>query len=457
MSQHSKKARRFLADAKRAAWHDETLWMVRCKRDRAAEAVDDWENLRGQASDIKEKALENIPQYIRQFKEAARQNGAIVMEASNHVMLQGYVATILRSNGALRVVKSKSMLTEECGLNEYLIEQGFTIIDTDLGECIMQLRREPPSHIVLPAIHLRKEEIGETFHKHLGTEAGASDPTYLAQAARKYLREQFLSAQAAITGVNFAVAETGTIVVCTNEGNADMGVHAAPIQIHCMSIEKIIPAMADLGVFTRLLARSATGQAVTAYTSHYRTPKPDGKMYIIIVDNGRSERLYHPTGRSTLKCIRCGACMNTCPVYRRSGGHSYGQVIPGPIGSAIAPFRDFRTAAGLPFACSLCESCSNICPVRINLHEQLYYWRQEMNSYRSTPILRKLIMKTAALVLAKPLYYRLAGSLGRFFLRYFPFMLKLPLRAWTRGRKLPRPERQTFRQWYARNASKHTS
>lgn len=456
MSRHSRKAKRFLADTNRATWHDETLWMVRNKRDRAAELVDEWEALRQQASDIKEQALENMPRYVREFKEAAILNGAIVMEAPDDVIMRGYIDTILRGNGALRVVKSKSMLTEECGLNEYLIKQGFNVVDTDLGECIMQLRKEPPSHIVLPAIHLRKEEIGETFHSHLGTEAGASDPTYLTQAARQYLRQQFLSAQAAITGVNFAVAETGTVVVCTNEGNADMGVHAAPIQIHCMSIEKIIPRTTDLGVFTRLLARSATGQAITTYTSHYRTPKAGGKMYIILVDNGRNERLYHPTSRNTLKCIKCGACMNTCPVYRRSGGHSYEQVIPGPIGSAIAPLRNFRKAAGLPFACSLCGSCTNICPVKINLHEQLYQWRQELNTYRATPLLRRIILKIAARVLSNNTYYRMAGSIGRFFLRHFPWLLKLPMWAWTNGRQLPQPARQTFQQWYARNASKQS-
>ena len=221
------------------------------------------------------------------------------------------------------------MLTEECGLNHHLEKEGIEVVDTDLGERIIQFRNEPLSHIVPPAIHLKKEEVGALFHEKLHTEEGNSDPTYLTAAARIHLREKFLAADVAITGVNFAVAESGTVVVCTNDGNADMGVHAARVQIHCMGIEKIIPRDEDLGVFTRLLARSATGQAVTTYTLHYRKPKPGSQMHIVLVDNGRLKHLGSETHWNGLKCIRCGACINTCPVYRWSGGHSYGSVIPG--------------------------------------------------------------------------------------------------------------------------------
>ena len=205
----------------------------------------------------------------------------------------------------------------------FFTQQGIEIVDTDLGERIVQFRNEAPSHIVLPAIHLKKEDVSETFHEHLGTEKGNNDPQYLTEAARQHLRNKFIQSELAITGVNFAIAETGGFVVCTNEGNADMGAHAASIHIACMGFEKIIPRAEHLAVFLRLLARSATGQPITTYSSHFHKPRPGQQMHIVIVDNGRSKQLGRADFRNSLKCIRCAACFNTCPVYRRSGGHSY--------------------------------------------------------------------------------------------------------------------------------------
>jgi len=289
MTNHAYKAARFLKNEERAAWHDKTLWMVRKKRDLMALDVPDWEELREQASQIKRHSLSKLDDYLVQFEEQAINNGAQVHWASTAGKLNEIVYQIIKENNASRIVKSKSMLTEECGLNPFLEKRGIEIIDTDLGERIIQLKREPPSHIVMPAIHIKKDEISELFHRELNSEEGNTDPTYLAATARLHLRQKFLEAEVAITGVNFAVAENGAVVVCTNEGNADMGVHAAPIQIHCMGIEKVIPRLSDLAVFTCLLARSATGQPITTYTSHYLNPKPGGQMHIIIVDNGRSE------------------------------------------------------------------------------------------------------------------------------------------------------------------------
>ena len=452
MMQHADLARQFLANEARVDWHDQTLWMVRQKRDRIASAVPEWENLRDRASRIKEDALSHLDVYLEQFEKEAIRNGATVLWAKDAGELNRIILDIIRKHHAKNIVKSKSMLTEECGLNHFLHDRGIDVVDTDLGERIIQFRGEMPSHIVLPAIHLKKEEIGETFHEKLGTEKDASDPTYLTRAARKHLREKFLSADIAITGVNFAVAESGTAVVCTNEGNADMGVHAAPVQIHCMGIEKIIPKQEHLGVFTRLLARNATGQAVTTYTSHYRKPKPGGAMYVVIVDNGRSEYLGHPKYNDSLKCIRCGACMNTCPVYRRSGGHSYGYVIPGPIGSILAPQKNKSKYGDLPFASSLCGSCSNVCPVKISIHEQLYQWRQDLSEQKAMPFVKRFSMKIAGFFLSGNARYNFVGQMARSAIRLLPHSwLYLPINAWGKGRELPEPPKQSFKQWYKKN------
>ncbi len=458
MSKHAQKSKEFLKDELRVDWHNQTLWMIRQKRDRAAEAVPEWEDLRSKASQIKEHILSNLDAYLLQFEEEATKNGAIVHWAKdadefNNIMLQ-----LIQSHNATRIVKSKSMLTEECGLNHFLEAKGLEVVDTDLGERIIQFRHEPPSHIVVPAIHLKKEEIGETFHEKIGTPAGASDPQFLTQAARVHLRNKFHSAQIAITGVNFAVADTGTVVVCTNEGNADMGVQTASVQIHCVGIEKLLPRQQDLGIFTRLLARNATGQAVTTYTSHYRKPKPGGEMHIVIVDNGRSQHLGSSLHQSSLKCIRCGGCMNTCPVYRRSGGFSYGYVIPGPIGSILAPLKDMKKYQDLAFASSLCGSCTDVCPVKIDIHQQLYRWRQEMTEQKAVPFIKRTVMQVTGGVLASNFMYNTAGKMARWGVRNMPRqLLYLPVNAWGKGRELPEAPKESFKEWYLRTNKKSKS
>lgn len=254
----------------------------------------------------------NLDDYLVEFEKNALNNGVKVHWASNAEEHNQIIYNILKACGITRMAKSKSMLTEECHLNDFLIKRGIEVVDTDLGERIMQFLDEPPSHIVMPAIHLKKEEIGKLFHEKLGTEKGATDPQYLTESARQHLREKFLKAEAALTGVNFAIAETGGLVVCTNEGNADLGVHLASIHIASMGIEKIIPKLHHLGVFLRLLARSATGQPITTYSSHFLKPKQGSEMHIVIVDNGRTQQLGRKDFRKSLYCIRCGACMNTC-------------------------------------------------------------------------------------------------------------------------------------------------
>ncbi|MBD2716431.1 lactate utilization protein [Microvirga sp. STR05] len=448
---HSERSDIFLLDAERTTWHDETLWFVREKRDKAVYATPEFQKLRQLASDIKDHTLSRLDFYLQQFEENARRNGVHVHWAADATEHNAIVLGLLRQHGATRVVKSKSMLTEECHLNPHLLANGIEVIDTDLGERIIQLREEAPSHVVLPAIHLKKEDVGDTFHKYLGTEKGNNDPQQLTETARQHLREKFLAGQVAISGVNFAVAETGTVVVCTNEGNADLGVNLAQVHIACMGMEKLIPRLSDLSVFTRILTRSATGQPITTYTSHFTRPAEGKELHIVIVDNGRTQQLGRPDFRASLKCIRCGACMNTCPVYRRSGGHSYDFTIPGPIGAILSPNIDMRKHASLPFASTLCGSCTDVCPVKIDIHTQLYKWRQVLGEAGKLPASKKWSMRLLSRVLAKPGMYSAGGKVARQALRLLPHGLThgQGYNPWAIARELPEPPQQSFREWYA--------
>jgi L-lactate dehydrogenase complex protein LldF len=446
MKSHAEAAARFVADDARVHWHDEALWFVRMKRDRQAAAVPEWEELRAAAAGIKMHALSRLADYWEEFEKNAIANGVHVHWAADGDEHNRTVHGILAEHRVQRLVKSKSMLTEECKLNSYLEAQGIEVTDTDLGERIVQLRREPPSHIVLPAIHLKKEEIGKLFKEKLGTREGESDPAYLAEAARKHLRGKFLNADAGLTGVNFAVAETGGIVVCTNEGNADMGTSLPQLHVACVGLEKILPNVADLGVFMRLLARSATGQPVSTYTTHFHRPIAGGELHVVIVDNGRSRLLADETFRRSLCCIRCGACMNTCPVFRRSGGHSFGYSIPGPIGSILGPHRDPSEHASLPFASSLCGSCADVCPVKIDLSHQLYAMRQVLSRKLAAPRWKRAAMRVIGLGLAQTWAYTMGGKLLRWVIPRLPQSIARGSRnAWGRNREFPPMPRHSFR------------
>jgi L-lactate dehydrogenase complex protein LldF len=452
---HATLANAFVADEKRTHWHDGALWFVRQKRDRMVAAIPEWETLRKTAAQIKAHTLARLPEYLEEFERNATALGAVVHWACDAEEHNRIVHGILAANNVKRVVKSKSMLTEECHLNPYLEERGMEIVDTDLGEWIVQLRGETPSHIVLPAIHIKKEEVGETFHKHIGTPKGNADPMFLTRAARGELRQRFVGAQAGITGVNFAIAETGGFVVCTNEGNADLGVSLPPIHIACMGIEKFLPRLNDLAVFTRLLARSATGQPITTYTSHFHGPRPGGQLHIVLVDNGRTDLRASPTYRESLQCIRCGACMNTCPVYRRSGGHSYSNTVPGPIGSVLAPAMDAKKHHSLPYACTLCGSCTDVCPVKIPLHHQLLAWRGELAERKLIPLSKRLSMKMGRVVLGTPWIYMTAGWIARKSLRILPkWLTHNYLNTWARQRDLPEAPKDSFRKTYKRLKNK---
>jgi len=447
---HPRLAAEFIKDEDRARWHNQTLWMLRAKRDRAAQTLPEWEDLRERASQLKLYTMSHLDELLLQFERQATAHGATVHWAADADEHNRIVLSLLQKKQVRKLAKSKSMLTEECHLNPYLEKHGIEVVDTDLGEWIVQLRQEPPSHIVAPAIHLKREEIGELFHQKIGTEKGATDPQYLTESARTALRNVFLTADAGLTGGNFLIAETGGVVVCTNEGNADLGVSLPRLQIASVGIEKLIPRARDLGVFLRLLARSATGQPITVYSSHFHGPRtPDSEFHIVLVDNGRSRLLGDHDFRRSLNCIRCGACLNTCPVYRRSGGYSYNATLSGPIGSILSPARDLEQHHSLPYACSLCGSCSDVCPVKINLHEQLYTFRQRVAARGLLPPMKSVGMKLGRIVLGNEHLYRLAGKFARFALRLTPrAILSHRWNPWGRQRDLPPPPKQSFREQY---------
>jgi L-lactate dehydrogenase complex protein LldF len=451
---HASLASVFNQNEARVDWHDETLWFVRQKRDRAVHQVADWEDLRSLASQIKENVLDNLHDYLIAFEQRALENGIKVHWAATASEHNKIVYDIIKQKGVKKIVKSKSMLTEECHLNEYLESNNIEVIDTDLGERIVQLAKEPPSHIVLPCIHKKKEEIGELFSQYLGTPKGNADAPFLTAAARAHLRQHFMQSTIALTGVNFAIAETGEIVVCTNEGNADLGTQLADVHIACMGIEKIIPQRKHLGIFLRLLARSATGQPITTYSSHFLKPRQGQETHIVLVDNGRSQRLKSDEFRNALKCIRCGACINTCPVYRRSGGHSYHHAIAGPIGAILAPGLDMNKYADLPFASTLCGSCTNVCPVKIDIHDQLYKWRQVLvrNGHASTA--KAVGIKSMAAILSRPLLFKSVGRISRMLLKRFSFLAQGRYNPWHRQREMPAVPPQSFKEWYLQHGKK---
>ena len=446
---HADNAEKFVANDERMHWHDQALWFVREKRDRASKSIPEWEQLREFANQIKTHTMANLDKYLLEFEKNATKKGITVHFAIDAKEHNEIVYRLLKEKNVKKLVKSKSMLTEECHLNPFLEERGIEVIDTDLGERIVQLRNEPPSHIVLPAIHLKKSDVSDTFVEHLGTEKGNYDPTYLTRAARGALREDFLSAQAGLTGVNFAIAQTGGVVVCTNEGNADMGASVPKLHIASMGIEKIIPRLENLGVFTRLLARSATGQPITSYTSHFHGPVEGGEMHIIIVDNNRSQFLASEKNKKALNCIRCGACMNTCPVYRRSGGHSYEYVIPGPIGSILGAKKEPEKHNSLPFACTLCGSCTNVCPVKIDLDSQLYSLRQDLAKANLIDSKKKIAMKATAWLMGKPALFDFAGKMARKIVPKLPdSIIYSKSNVWGKQRDMPKMPEKSFKEMF---------
>lgn len=433
--------------------HDRNLWNSRQKRDAAAKEIPEWEELRDLASQIKEHALTHLDHYLQQFAEMAARNGMQVHWAKDAAEHNDIVLKILQQHNVQQIIKSKSMLQEECGLTPCLQEHGMEVLETDLGERIQQLSGERPSHIVVPAIHKTTDDVAKLFAKNIGTDPDNHDPVQLTEAMRQNARPKFLQADAGLTGANFAIAESGCFVLCTNEGNADLTASLPPLHIASIGIEKILPKDQDLGVFIRLLSRSALGNQSTQYTSHFSGPRKGCEMHVVLVDNGRSRRLSLPDFWLSLKCIRCGACMNTCPVYRRSGGLAYGATYAGPIGIIIDPTIDERKFSELPFHSSLCGSCSEVCPVHINIAEQIMKWRQVMVKNRQIPRLRQLAFRCAGEVLGRPKLFTAAEKIAHYGEKLVPDKLIYndTLNAYGKYHDLPEVKKETFHQWYRKN------
>lgn len=432
--------------------HDKNLWNARLKRDRIAQSIPEWEELKVLASKIKEHSLSHLDEYVSEFAENATKRGAIVHWARDAQEHNEIVYNILQERKVTEIIKSKSMLQEECGMTSFLESKGIEVTESDLGERIQQLSHEPPAHIVMPAIEKTTEDIAKLFAKTIGTDPNDTDAHSLNEAMRNNARPKFLRAGAGMTGANFAIAETGTFVVCTNEGNADIGASVPPLHIASIGIEKIIPKVEDLGIFIRLLSRSALGTPATQYTSHFSGPRKNGELHIIITDNGRSERLGMEDFWTSLKCIRCGACMNTCPVYRRSGGLSYESTYSGPIGIILSPTFDLEKYKELPYHSTLCGSCSDVCPVKIDISGQIYKWRKMVVDNGYMPSNRKYALKAAGTVFGHPRLFRTTEAVTEKVLPVIPdFLLYSNINPWTQEREMFSMAKNTFREWYIKN------
>jgi L-lactate dehydrogenase complex protein LldF len=433
---------------------------ITAKRDRVAGELPDWEELRRAGEGIKRRVLRHLGPYLTELEASVQRAGGTVHWARDAAEARALVTRLVQAEDVREIVKVKSMATDEIGLNEALARAGITAVETDLAELIVQLAGDAPSHIVVPAIHRNRTEIRDLFRQAFGQPDLSDDPPALAEAARRYLRERFLRAEVAVSGANFAIAETGTIGVVESEGNGRMCTTLPRTLITVMGIEKVLPRFEDLEVFLQLLPRSATGERMNPYTSLWTGVRPgDGPetFHLVLLDNGRTKVLRDPVGRQALACIRCGACLNVCPVYGRTGGHAYRSVYPGPIGAILTPqLEGIERRPTLPFASSLCGACFDACPVRIDIPEVLLHLRakaveagatgleeraESVSMHAAGWIFRSPRRMAAAEALGLPLARLLqrTGLLGR---------LPGPLARWSERRDLPSlPSAPLRRRW----------
>jgi L-lactate dehydrogenase complex protein LldF len=440
---------------------------IRGKRAAVVAEVPDWEELRDAGAALKERTLSQLPELLERFEGGVRARGGQVHWARDADEANRIVTELVTATGSDQVVKVKSMATQEIGLNEALAEAGIAAVETDLAELIVQLADDKPSHILVPAIHRNRAEIRRIFLEHMpGVDPELADePRVLAMAARAYLRRTFLAARVAISGANFGVAQTGTLAVVESEGNGRMCLTLPQTLITVMGIEKLVPRWQDLEVFLQLLPRSSTGERMNPYTSLWTGVTPgDGPqdVHVVLLDNGRTAALADTVGRAALRCIRCSACLNVCPVYERTGGHAYGSVYPGPIGAVLTPQLAGMKGGDdpvdtLPYASSLCGACYEVCPVKIDIPELLVHLRtrhvEGERARHRVPSPERVAMATAAWGMRSPGRFAAgerAMRAGRLLARGGRIRtLPPPLSAWTASRDLPAPPQQTFRQWWA--------
>ena len=455
---------------------------IRAKRAAVVAEVDEWEELRLAGAAIKDNTLHRLDHYLEQLETSLQERGAVVHWARDAEEACAIVAEIARSHDVDEVVKVKSMATQEIGLNEALAEHGIAAWETDLAELIVQLGDDLPSHILVPAIHRNRAEIREIFREQMAAagrpapEGLTDEPAELAGAARLHLREKFLRARMAVSGANFAVADTGTLVVVESEGNGRMCLTLPEVLVSVVGIEKVVPTWGDLDVFLQLLPRSSTGERMNPYTSTWSGITPgDGpqEMHVVLLDNGRTRALADEVGRQALRCIRCSACLNVCPVYERTGGHAYGSVYPGPIGAILNPLLkgvgvDEQTDS-LPYASSLCGACFDACPVRIDIPSVLVDLRaQVVDAHRGgIPKPEAVAMRSAAWTFTDSrrlaLVERGSGLAGRALRRFGSHALPGGRRAlgrlpwpgtlWSQARDMPAPPEESFRSWWRRKGS----
>ncbi|KGR75712.1 LutB/LldF family L-lactate oxidation iron-sulfur protein [Ureibacillus sinduriensis] len=426
----------------------------------AQEELGNWEEWRNLAEEIRQHTLENLDYYLEQFAENVSKQGGHVFFANTPEEANEYVAKIVQNKKARKIIKAKSMVTEEISLNENLEKLGCEVIESDLGEYILQLDdHDPPSHIVAPALHKNKEQIRDTFQEKRGY-TKSSKPEELALFAREQLREEFLNADIGITGCNFAVAESGAITLVTNEGNAGLTTTLPKTVIAFMGMERIVPTWEELDILVGMLCRSAVGQKLTSYITGLTGPKEEGEVdgpeefHVVIIDNGRS-KILGTEFQSVLQCIRCAACINVCPIYRHVGGHSYGSIYPGPIGAVLSPllggYDDYKE---LPYASSLCGACTEACPVKIPLHDLLIKHRRNIvEEQGKAGFGEKLAMKGFSIAASSPKLYSMGSKVAPAVMGPLVKEGKVtkgpgPIKPWTDIRDFPEPSKQSFREWY---------
>ena len=441
--------------------------VIQAKRNRLVDEKRDWLDLREAASAIRAHALEHLGDYLEQFEEHCTAAGGVVHWAADAEEARAVILGLLREEKASEVIKIKTMTSAEIQLNPALEAAGIHAIETDLAELILQLGEDEPSHVVVPALHVNRSQVREIFARSMGLEGLQDDPQALTSAARTYLRRKFLSVPTAISGANFLIAETGGVSVVESEGNGRMCLTLPKTMITLAGIEKVLPRFRDLEVMLQVLARSATGERMNPYTSLWTGVTPgDGpqRFHVVLLDNGRSAMLRREVERQTLKCIRCGACMNTCPVYRQTGGHAYGSVYPGPIGAILTPqLTQMEHAQTLPYASSLCGACYDVCPVKINIPEVLIELRAQVTEKERVSERRffdpiYLGMRLANSVFASARRFRAAQWMARVGLRVFTgrdgWIHALPGMGgrWTMTRDLRGLPDETFRKWWEKHA-----